>query len=256
MDLLLDSSLLANYTSRSQQARVLTETWAEEQLFCPNCTSNAGLKRLPNNQPVGDLYCPSCAAQYELKAKSSAIGRVIQDGAYGTMMERLSSDTNPHLIVLRYERKPWQVRDVLAVPNFFFVPQLIKPRPPLPPTARRAGWVGCTIQIGDLPSTGRIPIVTAAMPNTPSVVRELWSKSAFLNQINNKKAKTWLLATMNCIEQLETVFSLPELYAFEAHLSKQFPDNNHVRDKLRQQLQVLRDRGYLRFLRPGVYERL
>ena len=34
---------------------------------------------------------------------------------------------------------------------------------------------------------------------------------------------------------------------------KLHPDNRHVRDKIRQQLQVLRDHGYLEFVSRGSY---
>ena len=36
-------------------------------------------------------------------------------------------------------------------------------------------------------------------------------------------------------------------------LAKLHPDNAHIRDKIRQQLQVLRDLGLLTFLAPGSY---
>ena len=42
-------------------------------------------------------------------------------------------------------------------------------------------------------------------------------------------------------------FTLTDLYAFEARLSALHPANRHVRPKIRQQLQVLRDRGWLAF---------
>ena len=43
------------------------------------------------------------------------------------------------------------------------------------------------------------------------------------------------------------------LYAFEAQLSQLYPKNRHVKQKIRQQLQVLRDRGYLDFVSRGYY---
>ena len=51
-------------------------------------------------------------------------------------------------------------------------------------------------------------------------------------------------------------FTLNDLYAFEARLSALHPTNRHVREKIRQQLQVLRDRGWLAFgERRGMYRR-
>jgi type II restriction enzyme len=40
-------------------------------------------------------------------------------------------------------------------------------------------------------------------------------------------------------------FTTSDVYAFERELEQLHPDNRHVRDKIRQQLQVLRDLGLL-----------
>ena len=42
-----------------------------------------------------------------------------------------------------------------------------------------------------------------------------------------------------------TEFTTSEVYAFTRELEELHPDNRHVRDKIRQQLQVLRDAGLL-----------
>lgn len=48
-------------------------------------------------------------------------------------------------------------------------------------------------------------------------------------------------------------FTLAHVYAHAASLAKLHPNNRHVRDKIRQQLQVLRDLGLLEFLGGGSY---
>ena len=48
-------------------------------------------------------------------------------------------------------------------------------------------------------------------------------------------------------------FALQDVYAFAAHLEKLHPGNRHVPDKIRQQLQVLRDLGLVEFLGRGRY---
>jgi type II restriction enzyme len=48
-------------------------------------------------------------------------------------------------------------------------------------------------------------------------------------------------------------FSLSEVYESEEELAKMHPANRHVREKIRQQLQVLRDVGILEFLGRGQY---
>ena len=64
----------------------------------------------------------------------------------------------------------------------------------------------------------------------------------------------WLDAMRSELERYknqydEVVLTLDELYEFSEHrLSSRFPDNDHVRAKIRQQLQRLRDQGEVEFL--------
>ena len=63
-----------------------------------------------------------------------------------------------------------------------------------------------------------------------------------------------MLDTMRSIEKLEKrEFTLEDVYTFEKELSVLHPENKHVKDKIRQQLQVLRDKGYLDFVSRGYY---
>ena len=51
---------------------------------------------------------------------------------------------------------------------------------------------------------------------------------------------------MRCVEAIgRDAFSLDDVYAYEAQLSALYPGNANVRPKIRQQLQVLRDQGYV-----------
>jgi hypothetical protein len=60
---------------------------------------------------------------------------------------------------------------------------------------------------------------------------------------------------MTCIESIgKNEFTLKDMYKYEKILSKQHPANNHIRDKIRQQLQILRDRNYIHFIGKGKYQ--
>ena len=64
----------------------------------------------------------------------------------------------------------------------------------------------------------------------------------------------WLIEVMRCVEGIgRETFGLDEVYAYAAHLSALYPDNANVRPKIRQQLQVLRDQGYVAFVGRGRY---
>ena len=88
MDLNLNDKLVSEYHSGSQKARVLTESWVGEHLFCPRC-GNEHLRHFQNNRPVADFICPSCSNQYELKSKQGKLGAKIADGAYDTFIKRM-----------------------------------------------------------------------------------------------------------------------------------------------------------------------
>ena len=68
------------------------------------------------------------------------------------------------------------------------------------------------------------------------------------------EARGWLIEVMNCVDSIgKQEFQLDDVYAFESTLSQINPNNRHVKQKIRQQLQVLRDRGYLDFIGRGYY---
>ena len=59
---------------------------------------------------------------------------------------------------------------------------------------------------------------------------------------------------MKCVESLGTSeFKLEDVYAFDRHLGELYPSNQNVRPKIRQQLQYLRDRGFIDFISRGNY---
>ena len=250
LDLDIDSTL--KYKSNSQKVRFLTEEWAHRNVLCPGCCKN--LERYPNNTPVSDFYCLNCKEDYELKAASKMIGGSISDGAYHTMIERLSSRSNPNLLLLQYDAQLWLVKNLSAIPRYYFTPDIIQKRNPLSPTAKRAGWVGCNILVGQIPVAGRINIIENQIVQPLEKIQTAWNKTRFLNKVKNNEAKGWLLQTMLCIDRIgKNEFQLKDLYRYEKILSEVFPENNHIKEKLRQQLQILRDRGYLDFVGGGIY---
>jgi type II restriction enzyme len=66
--------------------------------------------------------------------------------------------------------------------------------------------------------------------------------------------KGWVLDVLNCVEDIGSAeFTLSDVYKFENYLGELHPENNHVKPKIRQQLQVLRDVGILEFMGRGRY---
>ena len=50
------------------------------------------------------------------------------------------------------------------------------------------------------------------------------------------------------------VFSLNDIYQFEGYFKLYYPNNHFIQDKIRQILQVLRDKGMLEFVNEGHYK--
>jgi type II restriction enzyme len=249
-----EESPQALYDSGSQVARVVTETWASKQAFCPNC-GHAELTQFKNNQPVADLYCKTCNEEFELKSQRTKFGTKIADGAYRTMCARLAAQNNPNLMLLNYSPEIG-VNNLFVVPKHFFVTEIIEERKPLRESARRAGWIGCNILLSQVPEAGKIHIVRDRVVLDRQTVLAQWQKTIFLRS-ETAASRGWLLNVLKCVEMIGSrEFSLDDVYAFETRLSGLYPMNQHVRQKIRQQLQVLRDRRYLAFLGRGRYRLL
>jgi len=238
------------YVSGSQSARSWTEGWVRNQVFCPNC-GHPKINPFPANQPVADFFCANCKEEYELKSQKTKFGNRVTDGAFRTMCERLAASNNPNLFLLNYDIKQLSVINFFVVPKHFFVREIIEERPPLALTARRAGWIGCNILLKQIPDAGKIFLVRDQQPQPKQLVLDQWQN--FLRDAG-PEARGWLIEVMKCVEALgKREFELNDVYAYEGRLSQLYPNNKHVRQKIRQQLQILRDRDYLDFVSPGFY---
>ena len=242
----------AVYESPSQSARAWTEAWVGSQVFCPSCGDSA-IRQFPANRPVADFYCTSCSEEYELKSQKNRFGAKIVDGAFRTMSERVRATNNPSLMLLNYDLKQFGVTNLFVVPKHFFVHDIIEERKPLAFTARRAGWIGCNILLNRIPQSGKIFIVRDGQVQSKEAVLAQWRRTLFLRE-ESVETRGWLVEVMKCVEAIgKEEFQLDDVYAYEGVLSDLYPNNRHVRQKIRQQLQVLRDRGYLEFVSRGYY---
>ena len=245
--------LATQYKSQSQAIRVMTENWVKNEIFCPNCGNF--VNDFKNNSPVADFYCENCREEYELKSKKDEMGKKIVDGAYGKMIERLNSTNNSSFFFLNYDLQDYRVQNFVVIPKHFFIPEIIEKRKPLSENARRAGWIGCSILLQSIPQSGKIFYIKNGIPENKGDVLKNWQKTLFLRESSNVALRGWILDVMNCIDKLNKKdFTLDEIYDFENILSEKHPENKHIKDKIRQQLQFLRDKGYLKFLDRGKYK--
>ena len=168
------------------------------------------------------------------------------------MIAAIRSERVPNLFLLEYSID-WSVRNFLVIPNFFITESIVEKRKPLGPKARRHGWIGCSILIGGIPVDGRIRIVSNGIPVDPQHVRSAYLRTLPLGSLD-LKVRGWTLDVLSIIRALRMEeFSLSQVYAFEEELRARHPHNKNVRPKIRQQLQILRDLGFLRFQGSGRY---
>ena len=132
--------------------------------------------------------------------------------------------------------------------------------------AVRCRLIGCNILLNKIPQDARIPVVADGALRPAADVRKAYRRLRPLEKLKAEK-RGWTLDVLNVVRSLEAgraqgrakatpvhkAFSLAEVYAHEDELARLHPDNRHVRDKIRQQLQVLRDLGLLEFIGPGEY---
>jgi len=193
-----------------------------------------------------------CSLVYQLKSGKTALKNRIVDAGYDAMIRAIRSEQVPNLFLLRYSPS-WSVDTLLLVPSFFFSESAIEKRTPLSPNARRAHWVGCNILLNKIPVDGRIAVVSNGVAARPSQVRAEYERIQPLRALN-REVRGWTLDVLNVLRNLrKPEISLMDVYAFEQSLQEMHPHNKNVRAKIRQQLQILRDLGFLGFEGGGRY---
>jgi len=245
---------IEKYHNQSQKIRVITESWVNENIFCPNCGSN--IKKFENNKPVADFFCPICSEEYELKSKKNKLGNKIVDGAYSTMVERINSENNPNFFFLTYSSENYRLNDFLTIPKQFFLTEMIEKRAALSENAKRAGWVGCNLLLNSIPEIGKIYFIKDSKSLEKADVLEKW-KTTLKFRENSADSRGWLFEILKCVDKInESEFSLKDMYRFESKLREKFPLNNNIQAKIRQQLQILRDKEIIYFTKRGEYKKI
>lgn len=251
MNLLLPTEEGIRYHSRSQAIRAISESWAERNIFCAACPSER-LARARNNCEAFDFACSDCGARYQLKATCRPFASKIVDAGYDAMMRAIRQDRLPHFLILRYNAV--SVSDLMLLPAFSLSASAIEARPPLLPTARRAGWIGCNILLSFIPPEGRIALVQSGVQVPRGLVRTRFLAIADLSGVR-PSLRGWTLDVLTALRKLgKQSFTIDDAYGLEAQMGMMHPNNTHIRPKIRQQLQVLRDLGHLHFKGRGTYE--
>jgi type II restriction enzyme len=255
MNVQMPGQLAEAFKNPAQQARAVTEAWGEKNLYCPNCPSPRLLRARAGTEAV-DYTCPACESPFQLKSQSRPYASRIVDAAYDAMRRAITQGRTPNLLAMHYDRALWEVRNLVLVPRFVFTMSCIEKRNPLSAHARRHDWVGCNILLGGIPQDARILVVAEGVPVGIAAVRAQYARLRPLEKIKHD-ARGWTLDVLNVVRGLgKEEFTLAEVYAFAPRLGRLHPQNRNVEPKIRQQLQRLRDLGFVEFLGEGSYRTL
>jgi len=254
MNLTCDTSVAAGYKSPAQIARIVSEEWVANNGYCLACDANS-LSRLPANTKSTDFVCSSCSHRYELKTFRRRPGKSLPDGAYSSLMGRISDGTAPTLFLLQ-RSDSWDIDAFSAIHSVFLTPSVIEKRRQLSPTAQRAGWIGCNIRMDLIGPDGEVKIVERGQVHSSVEVRERFRRFVPLSDIVPTE-RGWTTLTLSVIRTLPMrKFALTDLYERESLFSSSYPGNRNIRAKIRQQLQILRDLGLIRFDGRGEYTQI
>lgn len=248
----IDPILALGYTSRSQQARRITEGWIAKNGYCLRCDCDR-LTPTTANTRSRDFICEQCSHGYELKSKLGHFSSKVLDGAYGAMLNTIREGRTPTFLLLEYSSS-WSVEGLRAIHHSLITETAIQARKPLSATARRAGWTGCNIVLPAIATQGQIQMFVGGTEVSKHVSRGAFAKLERLSTLSSNE-KTWAAAVLRFTERMSSIFTLQDIYRFEHEIQSLFPNNRNIRPKIRQQLQVLRDAGLLTFLGGGRYEK-
>jgi len=247
-----DVSLAVGYVNPTQQVRKISEYWIAANGYCLNCDSDRLVPTTANTRSR-DFLCNRCSHPYELKSKRGAFSTRVLDGAYGAMLQTIRSGKTPTFLLLEYSAS-WRIDGLTAIHHSLITETSIQARKPLAPSARRAGWVGCNIVLPAIAVEGRIPILRDGIMQPKIASRNTFARLERLATLSSSN-RSWAGTILNLLHRVPTQrFSLTDMYRFEPELQSLYPKNKHVKPKIRQQLQVLRDAGFVRVLGHGIYE--
>ena len=169
----LDFAEAARYASRSQIARVAVEAWAATNVSCHRCASSLVL--VPANTKLLDAVCRTHHHEIQVKGVAGPAPDRLVAAAHGPLERRLAEGTLPDYLIVSYDR----LREAVILAEFIDGRSIdrsrLHARAPLSQGARRAGWIGSTIDLAGLrrsvvvgPSLEpEIPLWSSPAPNEP-----------------------------------------------------------------------------------------
>jgi type II restriction enzyme len=136
-----------------QKLGALGEALVAKKCLCARCKQLKTLVRLPTNFKCADVICDFCGYVAQVKTTQVAdIGVIPQrvlGAAWGPQKRRMDAGIYfpLFLVLIGDTHQAWSIFYLSADLQSA---DIFKPRPPLGPNARRAGWQGFNYNLGDV----------------------------------------------------------------------------------------------------------
>ncbi len=76
-------------------------------------------------------------------------------------------------------------------------------------------------------------------------------------QTENLNLRGCILDVLKCVNQIKSeTFTLQDVYKFADFLKLKYTENKNIEAKIRRQLQILRDKGFIEFIGHGKYRKV
>ena len=137
--------------TKKQKLGDFGEKMVVKNCHCPKCKKAKTLKRLPKNFKCADVVCDFCGYLGQVKAKNvndiNEVPNQIIGAAWKPQQERMNAGIYfPLFIVLVCESE----FSIFYLSADLQMPSMFKPRKPLSPTAKRAGWQGFSYNLTEI----------------------------------------------------------------------------------------------------------
>ena len=224
--------------------RDLCENWFLDNVFCPNC----GYEKLNKTPSSASTFCCSaCQNKFLLtyrEEKDESQLSVELPFSYNKIISQIESALIPDTFVLFFN-------EYCDVTRLFLV-------------HKKFITTDAIIQKGNVPFLALDKILGLGIIRFFQYEEDLDGSEILAAYQNAKLAEEesaefngWVKDVYLCIVKIgKEEFELNDVYRYVDYLKQKHVNNNTIEAKIRQQLQVLRKRGYLEFLGHGRFRRL
>lgn len=146
------------------------------------------------------------------------------------------------------------VRNLILIPKFF-CPRNNREKKASLICCKACRLGGGSILYFEIPQQGKIDIIRKGEIKSVDEIVNNYDSIKKL-RIQDMNSRSWLCDVLACVNEIETKeFSLKDMYLYIEILQEKHKNNHNVEAKIRQQLQILRDKGFIEFLGRGHYRK-